>query len=309
MDYDDHVFKEAENYTEDKLNFTDESMQYLAEEIILLIFGLIGISANILLIYIICYYRKLHTSTNIYLVNWAIADIGAILVTISCFGMFSLLYDVPDIILCLYFGFACAIFFDVTVYMLVLAVDWCLSAFLPRPLEKFRKHTSTIVAAIWIFSIVYSLASTAMCSLSAYYLLFHYTVPFTFAVLFVFVIALHITRLVKKCKGSVEYHPVSLLFIPSFFVLCWFLSWTNLWVVDIPSALYMISETPIFLHPIVNLLLLIALDQDFRICFFQVVKCFSCKIFKVDVQNANDNDPNVQTTHSNKNVNNSNRNV
>jgi len=301
MDSDDHIFKEAENHTVDVVDLADASNQYIAQEVILLIFGLAGIAVNLLLIYIVCYYRKLHTNTNIYLINWAIADIGAVLITISCFRIFSPLFEVPDAVLCFYFGLGCALIFDVMFFMLLLAVDWCLSAYLPRPVENFRKHTRNIVAVTWIFSAVYSVASSVTCSLSVYYLIFHFTLPITFAALLIFVIVLHVTRLVQKCKGQFEYHPVSLLIIPSAFVLCWVLSWINLLLLDIPAAYYIVTETPLFLHPTINFMLVIILDQDFKTCFYQVIKSNSCGLLKPSQDWEESNVANGQAPSLNRN--------
>lgn len=280
MDYEDKIFRDAENDTVGVTNLTDISNKYVVEDSILAVFGLIGIAANILLIYIICYYRKLHTTTNTYIIHWAIADTGSAIITLTCLRVFYNILDISLEILCFYIGIGFALILNDMLFMIMLTIDWCLSSYFPRLLDKFRKCTRIIIAVLWVVAALYSVASSLICtSYAELYLIFHVTLPLTYAILIVLVVALHCYRIVQKLRKKVEYHLVSMLLIPTAYMLCGLLSWANLLFLDIP---YMLSETPVFLHPTLNLVLLIILNEDFKTCFFQVMKCKlpTCNFFK-----------------------------
>lgn len=275
MDYDDHVFEEAAYNHSNVTNPAELYNDYLVQEIILSVFSLIGIIVNILFIYVVCYFRKLHTSINIYLVNWAIADTGSFIITVTTFRIFTPMYNnLPDEVLCFNYGLECALVFTSILIMLILTIDWCLTSYFPRPLEKFRNWTTLIIAAIWLITALYSITSTVLCSVSDYFLIFHYCIPIIYLILFAFVITLHVMNIVRKIRRTLIYHPIFNLLIPTVFVICWFFSWINIFFMQLD--IYMITDVPIFLHPCINFFVVLMIDKDFKVCFYQVFNCFKC---------------------------------
>ncbi|KAK5645377.1 hypothetical protein RI129_006677 [Pyrocoelia pectoralis] len=292
MDYEDHVFKEVKNATA-PIPETDVDITQDYLDVLLTIVGLLGIMIEIFLIYIICYYRKLHTPINIYLINWSIANIGAMIMTISCFPIYSTFKNLSLVVVCFYLSIPFALYFNVIFFMIMLTMDWWFSAFWPSPLQKFREYTKYIIATIWVLSAMYFVTSAGLCSLSAYYLIFHYTLPILFTILMLLVVGLHVVRIIKKRKTGFEYYSVNLLYIPTGFVCCWFLNWINIFVQYYSYAYYTLSDLILFLHPILNFILLVIYDSDFKACFFKVIEGFPCFCFKYHRSNEHFNNVNV----------------
>ena len=286
MDYEDHVFKEAKNSTV-PISETEVDITQDCFDIILTIVGILGIAFDALLIYIICYFRKLHTNVNIYLINWSIANIGAVIITITCLPIYSTFNNLSLVSVCFYLSTPFALFFNVIFFMIMLTLDWWFSAFWPGVLEKFREYTKFIIAATWVVCAIYFVTSAGLCSMSAYYLIFHYTLPLLFTILIVLVLGLHIVRLIKKRKTAFEYHPVNLLYIPTGFVCCWFLNWLNIFIPYYSYVYYTLSDVILFLHPILNFTLMVVFDDDFKACFLRVVAGFSCVCLKYIPGNSN----------------------
>ncbi|KAK4876085.1 hypothetical protein RN001_012507 [Aquatica leii] len=280
MDYEDHVFKETENTTAPFLEFEQPEPTQDFLDVVLTVFGIIGIAVNVLIIYVICYFRKLHTSTNIYLINWSIANIGAIVLTITCFQLYSALSGLPYAALCFYLSLVFALYFNSIFFMILLTMDWWFCAFWPAPLTKFREYTKAIIAVVWILSVVYFVTSATLFSVSADYLVFHYSLPVMFTILISLVMGLHTVRLIKKYKTAFEYHPVNLLYIPTGFVCCWFLSWVNVFVPYYSFVFSTFSDVILFVHPICNFVILVMHDEDFKTCLSKVLDFLPCKFFQ-----------------------------
>ncbi|KAF5298887.1 hypothetical protein FQR65_LT09538 [Abscondita terminalis] len=206
--------------------------------------------------------------------------------TISCFQLYSALSGLPYAALCFYLSLVFALYFNSIFFMIMLTMDWWFCAFWPAPLTKFREYTKIIIAAAWILSLVYFVVSAILFSVSAEYLIFHYSLPVLFTILITLVVGLHAVRLIKKYKTAFEYHPVNLLYIPSGFVCCWFLSWINIFVPYYSFVFSTFSDVILFIHPIFNFFILIMFDNDFKMCFIKVSEFLPCKIFKRDVNSS-----------------------
>jgi len=253
------------------------SRDHLTQEIIFTIFFIIGICADILIIYTILRFKRMRSVPNIFLANWAIADLCCLVVTPSAYRLTSALkhFSLSHEFICFMEESGATLHITVILFVMVVVLDWFIAAYFGGASEKFRSRYKIVIGSIWLFAIIWSSIYSIMCMSISYYLIHQeYLLLLCYAAVLLAVIVFQGSRVIQKIRNvSVDY-PTLMLTLPTAFIINSVLSFLAL-IFDVPfrhQAFEIIAVCLLFSSSIVNLILLYFLDKDFHACFLQAMK-------------------------------------
>ncbi|KAF2893235.1 hypothetical protein ILUMI_12939 [Ignelater luminosus] len=253
--------------------------------IAVVIFSSFGILADTAIIYGIYRFKRLKTPSNVFLANWAIADLLSIVTVPTIIVNYVLIFDPSSYIYtCLTTHATVTCHLAVTVFGLLLSIDWCTAAYWPRISDKVRNRYLFIIVAIWLVLLLFYILSSALC-ISGIHFYFNVIIFVIFyAINLLFVIVLQCTRIVQKCRtGSITY-PESLngrLAIISIITFSYLLAAVNvaLEYANVYHSSYdyiatyactIISAITVLASSVVTLGVLCWFDKNFRLCVFPI---------------------------------------
>lgn len=238
-----------------------------------------GVLADAAIIYGIFRFRRLRTIPNIFLANWAIAD------------MFSIMVLPTNVLItvtggheytCLLVHAAVILHFAAVLFGILLLIDWCTAVYYHRTSEKLRKRYAFLIGTVWTTVLLLYSLSAGLCISHVHY----YFVVILFIIVYVInvllIIALQCSRIAQKFRANPITYPsllttrLTVLTIITFSYLLITihisLSYFNVYFMyysyifsNIAMALSIIS---VLGSSAITLGVLCWLDTDFRLCLF-----------------------------------------
>lgn len=258
----------------------EESRQFLVQETVFTLFCVVGICADAAIIYTVFCFKRLHTVPNIFLANWAIADLCSLIVTPSSYRVISVIesVSVSQEFICFLFHTDLIFHSTAMIFMVVLSLDWCLSAFFRRVLESFRNYYKISVGSIWVIALLLCSISTRLCIKRMYHFIPGYLLLFSYCTLLLFVVALQLFRCTQRViKREHTNHPTLMLTLATIFVLNWLVGLLNFLVYELGGPDYhwlvtIFTQCVIFASAIINFILMYRFNNDFHACVRQALK-------------------------------------
>lgn len=255
----------------------EQSIHLVFQEIIFTLFVVIGITADIAIIYTIVRFKILHTTPNILLANWALADIFSLLFNPSSYRTITAINQSDTIqdMICILFQADLAFHNNAILFIFSLLVDWCISAYFPRILERTRKYYKIYVGILWTFVSLYCILSARFCLKKINVYVSGILFFFDYLGLFLFVIIIHIVRAIRRWKLKESNYSNLMLIVGTSYTLCWVLGFLDFVLLEVGSVHPMVpflAECCTFLSAIIILYILYRLDRDFEACFLQLFK-------------------------------------
>ncbi|KAK4876084.1 hypothetical protein RN001_012506 [Aquatica leii] len=257
------------------------SQSRIAKEVILTIFFVFGMSADVAIFYTIFCFKRIRTVPNIFLANWAIADLLCLMVAPSGYRILSVMAktSLSHEFMCFLEEFGATFHVTVLLFIIVTLIDWFIAAHFGGASEKYRNNYVIIIGAIWVFAIIFASIFSGIC--------FHYYSVFvhqilalliSYSLVLLLVVVLQLSRVVQKFRQSPINSPTMNLTLATAFIGCSLLS-----IINIMSAFFfwyhpafeIITVVVLFCSSIINLILLLTLNREFRECFVLAVKCKS----------------------------------
>lgn len=257
---------------------TEEARQELFFELLFAFFCLLGITADALNIFIIFYFKRMRTVSNIVLANWFIIDICALVVTPSAYEIVSVLesLDLPVQLTCSLFSIGALFHISLVVLVQIVSAQWALSAFWPAAYLKIRKYYKLVLTTIWSAMLFVSVLESGLCykDESYFHMYMHIVLELFFVLLCFTTLMLHILRVARKLKGKSQYQSNLMLTLVTAFVLCWLLPIMLVVLFDFENDLLEFSFLCIiYCNGIVNFCILCWYHKGFQACFVQLLKC------------------------------------
>ncbi|KAF2892250.1 hypothetical protein ILUMI_13920 [Ignelater luminosus] len=266
------------NFTFDEDITPAASMAFIAHEIIFTIFEIIGMFADIAIIYVIFRFQRMRKLENILLGNWAIADFGSLLLAPSGFRILSIMDSLPisPEFMCTLFHSGQILQITVIMFAVLISIDWLLGVYWEKTSEKFRKYFKYYIGAIWIFTVLFCSVATGYCLHEMYTFSTVFTFIGVFFLVLIITLVLQISRAARKfcLKRPIE-HPSLLLNIATALPGTYILAVIMLVLVNtvrLHPLIGIIGEIFIFCNSIVNLVLLYNYNKDFQACFIQALR-------------------------------------
>lgn len=268
-------FDIAENFTNttiiDESSYAPSAVYYVFT-VMLVIVCVIGICADVLMVYMTFRFKKLRTVPNILISNWAIADIYPLLLASFDYVIYSfvdyqsVVYDIMS-----FFYEVEWVFYNTVLFFIVsLTIDWCLATYFLNASEKYRKHYKYTVATIWALTLI---TTCVALSLRIHNLFFALPIAIFFLMykaLFIFIIILQITRRIQTCQRKSSNYPTLTLTIATVCILCWLERYIGLIISDaIDKYVPFIKLITYFSFAIV-FIIIYRNNTDFQACIRQV---------------------------------------
>ncbi|KAF5298883.1 hypothetical protein FQR65_LT09534 [Abscondita terminalis] len=145
--------------------FDNNDTHRVIQDVAFTLVCVVAVLVNLVLIFTIFKFRKLHTEPNVILANWAIANLALLLNTPSTYRLISALDKVSlsGMFMCSLYGIGAAAQLTLIIYVFLLTLDWCLAAYFENASKKFRKYTKFYIYAIWIFMCLLLCLSVVFC--------------------------------------------------------------------------------------------------------------------------------------------------
>lgn len=265
-------FDEAAEFEE---AFEGHATQRFAFELILFFLGLLGISVDTAISYTIFKFRKLRTPPNIFLASWSLADGCSLFWTPVNYKI--LLYNdhIPSVGRCALYELESSVHSIVVLSMILLTLDWCLANYFPSRSETFRVHYNIAVGLAWGVPGFLFLVNLVLCVKERGNLPTFLMSGFGVLCLAGFVLALQISRPIRKCRGQLESEPSPMLLMTTTYVI--FL--TVAYVVVVSFRGFSRSLSNFLLESIMyttaprNFLIMVWLHPDFKSYVKQALRC------------------------------------
>lgn len=257
---------------------SEEARQELFFEIVFTIFCALGIIADALNVFIIFYFKRMRTITNIVLANWFIIDICALTVTPSAYEIVSVLekLDLPVQLTCALFSIGALFHIFLVILVLIVSGQWALAAFWPEKYLKVRKLYKVVLTAIWSAILFLSVFESGLCyrDETYFHMYMHVVLELFFVLLCFSTIILHIVRVVRQLKSKSQYQSNLMLWLVTAFVLCWLLPIILVVMFDFENDLIEFAFLCIiYCNGILNFFILCWYHKGFQACLVQLIKC------------------------------------
>lgn len=272
-------YSEIENITADINNAVpiSASNARIYQEIAVTIFLGIGICADLAIAYTILQFKRLKTPTNIFIANWAIADMCSLIVTPSVYGLMSVItrLPIPYAFLIVVEVFGLLLHVLVMVFAITVLLDWFISAYFEKIAQKIHDNYKILVTVLWLLCIGYG-AILSILSLETYYFIHvPYLVVGCYFLLILLTIVCHCSRAVQKCRKKQILYSTFSLYLATAYAgesLLGILGILFINIVKFHKALFVFIGCLFFSSSVVNLVLFYFFDTDFQACFRQVLK-------------------------------------
>lgn len=254
------------------------SRRLLIQEIVFTIFFLIGICADLAIIYTIFRFKRLRVVSNIFIANWAITDLCSLSVTPSSYRIVSVITSValPHSFLCVLEEFGIILHASVQLSVILVLVHWFISAYFENTAEKINKTYKAVIAALWIFSICSATITSALCMSNKHVYIHQPLLLFgSYFIVFLLVTVCQCARAIQKYKGKPLLYPTLSLNLATVFAIVTILSIFSLLFLPFVyrHIIFEIMMTCLlFSGSIFSLALLYFLDADFQACLHQAFK-------------------------------------
>ncbi|KAF5298886.1 hypothetical protein FQR65_LT09537 [Abscondita terminalis] len=233
--------------TDGNVNYS-ASRDRIAKEVVLTIFFVVGMFADVAIFYTIFCFKRIRTVPNIFLANWAVADLLCLMLAPSGYRILSVIAksSISHEFMCFLEEFGASFHITVILFIIVTLIDWFIAAHFGGASERFRNNYVLVISVIWVFAIVFA------------------------------IVVLQTSRLVQKLRRSPINSPTMNLTLATAFLGCSLLSIINIfssyffWA---HPALEVITIVVLFSNSVINLILLFTLNRDFRECFLLAIKC------------------------------------
>ncbi|KAB0795276.1 hypothetical protein PPYR_12115 [Photinus pyralis] len=250
----------------------------IAQEVILTIAFMIGVAADICIFFTIFCYKRVRTIPNIFLANWAIADMLCLMVAPSSYRVLSFIThnSLDHNFACVISDIGSTLHFTTNVFVIVTLADWFIGAYFGRASERFHAYYVHVIGTIWTISIVVIGVSTSIC-FHYFSLLIHHVLitSITYALVLILVIIFQLSRLIQKLRKSPFTSSPLILNLATAYIFCTIFSILMLFVhllarIESVEVLFFIL---LFCSSVVNLALICTFNNDFRSCLMQAVRC------------------------------------
>ncbi|RZB41625.1 7tm 1 domain containing protein [Asbolus verrucosus] len=233
---------------------------------------LVAIVADVLIIYVIARFKNLHTTTNIYILNWSLCNVLFLILSPINFTVLAFLEYVSREITCVWFGEILITLTGNFIFALALTFDWYTLNFCSQSLfVKIRRYYKFEIMSIWIIIVLLSFYICFHCILP----IMHEWIFIVVTVSFVFMFIIQIVRLIKLKTSSVidEKSKLTLILVSSYF-LCWVPNYVLHSIKTfnddddvIAPELLVLCFLIGYLNPIIFILLLYYYDKKFKSSF------------------------------------------
>ncbi|KAF5291666.1 hypothetical protein FQA39_LY14303 [Lamprigera yunnana] len=136
-----------------------DSSRRITQEVILTIFFIIGMFADVAIFYTIFCFKQIRTVPNILVANWAIADLLCLMVAPSGYRILSVIAksSISHEFMCFLEEFGSTFHITVILFVIITLIDWFIAAHFGGASERFRNHYVTVIATIWLFAIIFAI--------------------------------------------------------------------------------------------------------------------------------------------------------
>ncbi|KAF2893234.1 hypothetical protein ILUMI_12938 [Ignelater luminosus] len=248
--------------------------------IVIILTGAAGVIADAAIIYGIFRFRRLRTIPNIFLANWAIANMLSIMILPTNLGvaMFGLFYEY----LCLLVHATVTLHLAALLFGILLLFDWCTAVYYQRISEKLRKRYVTLIATLWSIVLLFYSLSAGLCISDVHYYFTVILFVIVYVINILIVIALQCSRIVQKFKANPITYPnlltarltvltiitLSYLFGTIHLTLSYFDVYARHYNFIFTHIALILSAISVLSSSVVILGVVCWLDKDFRLCLF-----------------------------------------
>lgn len=255
--------------------FDGHATQHFAFEFIVFFLVLVGILLDTAISYTIFKFHKLRTTPNIFLASWSLAD-GCWIFWKTVNYTIHLYHDyTPSVGRCVLYELESGVHLIMVLSMILLTLDWCLANYLPSRSVKFRVHYNVALGLAWGVPGFLFLVSVILCVKERGNLGDFIMSGFGVHCLAGFVLALQISRPIRKCRGQLESEPSPMLLMTTTYII--FL--TLAYVIEMSFSSFSRSLSNFLLESIMcttaprNFLIMVWLHPDFKSFVKQALSC------------------------------------
>ncbi|KAK5645370.1 hypothetical protein RI129_006670 [Pyrocoelia pectoralis] len=258
----------------------EESMKYIAHEIIFLICCTVAFFADVAITFTTLYFKQMRIAPNILIANWAVTDLCSMLVTPSGYRLVSILdnFDLPSHFMRTLLHIGLTLHYITIVSVLIVLMDWFVTAYFSKFSKRIRVYYKFVVAFIWVTLLIWLIV---LCTQDVSPKFHRTTINACFMTVFALLICIIIIRFInmlKKRSGRPVEHPKLALNLCTGFVMCYVLAIANFLLVELFRARHplfqVISNCAIFCNSLVTFGLLYFCDKSFQA---HLRRSFQCK--------------------------------
>lgn len=259
-----------------QLNYSIISSR-IAVEIVLTIFFIIVICVDVAILHTIFCYKRLRTVPNILYANWTIADLLCAMVTTSGYKILTVMAksSLSHEFLCFIEQYGATFHLTVNLFVIIVLIDWLISAYFGRASEKFRDNYVLITGIIWTFAIVYGGISSGVCFRYYSYFIHHgLSLLTTYSVAALLVIGLQVSRIVQKIRHSCITPSTLNLTFGTVYIFGALFSVMPLFAeMHLNEILETFAIAALFGTNLINFGIMLTTNKDFRTCLLLAIKC------------------------------------
>lgn len=270
MDY-ELLTNTSDFYEEVKGNYKN----FLAREIIFSIFCVIGICADVIIIYSIFHFKQIRTVSNIFIANWAIADLSSLVITPSAYRLISVIeaFSLSIKFECILYEVGTLMHIAVLIFVSLLLVDWCLSVYFYNLYKEYKLYYKRVIGIIWIVIILPNCIAVGMC-LGDSFMLTDTIFVYIFCFVLLALLIIQMINIVLRIKKIVLRSNNMSLTLATTYIVVLTISICIVFSINYMSYgfLSILVNCAIFSNSIVNLAILFYFDKDFQACVNQIFK-------------------------------------
>lgn len=238
------------------------------EDLLFFIAFLFGILSDLMIIYCILRYKQMRTKTNLCILNWSIASCLTLLTQSRSYKLISHTFGlvVYSKLLCYTLEYQTIFHVGCSMFMMLLSIDYIFNKF------NLRQLNLTFII-IWSGIIGIVVVSTVLCANG---LIVPYSAIILLCTFFLFLVCILI-----KCRTYGNTNNVTervKICLCTCFLIYWLLVWITLAAniiiyTNILKNIHILLFLLIYTYPLFNLILLISIDKNYKLCLLQLLRC------------------------------------
>lgn len=241
----------------------EQSTAMSAHEIIISLVCLSGIGADALIIYMLLTYKKLRTPTNIFVLNWACADLLYLLITPCFYRIFAALesFLLSEVFFCVTIETATILQIAIVLFNGVLCIIWFVNVFVIYQ----GQMVTYITTSIWSLTLVLIIVFSMFCVHEIFYLLSLYVTFFGYTILLHMVVLMHICAGFRRFRNLKPYNKSRYIStLTTAYVLCCLPSWLCILCASLVRYLSVVAACVGYLNSVANVVILYRFNKHFK---------------------------------------------
>lgn len=229
---------------------------------------IIGILSDLMIMYCILRYKKMKTKANLCILNWSIASCFTLATQIRSYKLISHAFGliVYSKLLCYTLEYQTIFHAGCSLFMMLLSVDYVFD-------KCTMKQLNLTFVLIWSVIIGIIVFSTTLCANGIH-------VPYS-AIILMFTFFLFLVCVLMKCrtyKTTISVTEKVRLCLCTCFLIYWLLLWITfaaniIFYTNVLKNIHIILILLIYVYPLINFILLISIDKNYKLCLLQLLRC------------------------------------